>query len=67
MKEATHQFLERFKDYENNSVEVYFGDAFAEFVEILNECDLSEETLDNLNGIFQKDMKVFFKNWRSNK
>ena len=67
MKEIAHEFLEKFSEYENDSIEVCFGDAFAEFIEILNECDLSKNTLEDLNGIFIKDMKIFFKNWRNNK
>lgn len=62
MNIKTEEFLDMFRDYENNDIENIFGDAFSEFIEILNEVDLSEDTLDNLNGIFEKDMKIFFRN-----
>ena len=62
MNEKTHEFLEQFADYENDSIENVFGDAFSEFINELNEVDLSEKTLEHLNGIFEKDMRIFFKN-----
>lgn len=61
MNEKTHEFLEKFKDYENEDIREFFGDAFSEFINELNEVDLSEKTLEHLNGIFEKDMKRFFK------
>lgn len=61
MNEKTHEFLEKFKDYENEDIRQFFGDAFSEFINELNEVDLSEKTLEHLNGIFEKDMKRFFK------
>lgn len=60
MNEKTHEFLEKFKDYENEDIREFFGDAFSEFINELNEVDLSEKTLEHLNGIFEKDMKRFF-------
>lgn len=62
MNEKTHEFLEQFSEYENDSIEVTFGDAFSEFINELNDVDLSEKTLEHLNGIFEKDMRIFFKN-----
>ena len=62
MNEKTHEFLEQFSEYENDSIEVNFGDAFSEFINELNDVDLSEKTLEHLNGIFEKDMRIFFKN-----
>lgn len=62
MNEKTHEFLEQFADYENDSIENVFGDAFSEFINELNEVDLSEKTLEHLNDIFGKDMRIFFKN-----
>lgn len=61
MNIKTQEFLEKFKDYEPEDIREYFGDIFCEFINELNEVDLSEETLDHLNGIFEKDMKMFFK------
>ena len=61
MNEKTHEFLEKFKDYKNEDIREFFGDAFSEFINELNEVDLSEKTLEHLNGIFEKDMKRFFK------
>lgn len=61
MNEKTHEFLEKFKDYENEDIREFFGDAFSEFINELNEVDLSEKTLEHLNEIFEKDMKRFFK------
>lgn len=60
MNQRTHEFLELFSKYDNNDIEEWFGDIFCEFINELNETDLSEKTLDNLNGIFKKDMKIFF-------
>lgn len=60
MNIKAQEFLERFEDYEPDDIREYFGDAFCEFINELNEVDLSEETLDHLNGIFEKDMKIFF-------
>ena len=62
MNIRTEEFLDMFRDCENNDIKNIFGDAFSEFIEILNGVDLSEDTLDDLNGIFKKDMKIFFKN-----
>lgn len=61
MNEKTKEFLEKFKDCESEDIREYFGDIFCEFINELNEVDLSEETLDHLNGIFEKDMNMFFK------
>lgn len=60
MNNRTKEFLEQFKDYDNNDIENMFGDTFAEFIELLNGADLSENTLQDLNDIFDKDMKIFF-------
>lgn len=60
MKQRTHEFLKKFKDCENSSIECAFGDCFCEFINALNEVDLSEKTLDELNKIFDKDMMIFF-------
>lgn len=60
MNERTKEFLERFKDFDNNDIKVIFGDTFSEFIEVLNDVDLSENTLIHLNGIFEKDMFQFF-------
>ena len=61
MNEHTKEFLELFKNYSNNDIEVIFSDNFSEFIEELNKVDLSEKTLNHLNGIFEKDMIRFFK------
>ena len=61
MNNRTKEFLEQFKGYDNNDIENMFGDAFAEFIELLNGADLSEGTLQDLNDIFDKDMKIFFR------
>ncbi len=60
MNKRTEEFLEKFKDFDNNDIKVIFGDIFSEFIEILNNADLSENTLIHLNGIFEKDMFLFF-------
>lgn len=60
MNIKTQEFLEKFKDYEPDDIREYFRDIFCEFINELNEVDLSEETLEHLNGIFEKDMKIFF-------
>lgn len=60
MNERTKEFLERFKDFDNNDIKVIFGDTFSEFIELLNDVDLSEKTLIYLNEIFEKDMFLFF-------
>ena len=60
MSQKTHEFLELFLNYENDDVRQWFGDVFCEFINELNEADLSERTLNNLNGIFEKDMRIFF-------
>lgn len=39
-----------------------FVDAFNEFIGILAEQDLSEETIRYLYAIFCKDMNIYFKN-----
>lgn len=61
MNEHTKEFLEEFKDYELDDIRKYFGDVFCEFINELNEVDLSEKTLNHLNEIFEKDMIRFFK------
>lgn len=61
LSERTHEFLFKFKDFDNNSIEVIFADCFSEFIEILNQSDLSESTLNHLNDVFSKDMNMFFK------
>ena len=60
MNKRTKEFLERFKDFDNNDIKVIFGDLFSEFIEEINNIDLSENTLIHLNGIFEKDMIQFF-------
>lgn len=60
MNKRTKEFLERFKDFDNNDIKVIFGDIFSEFIGVLNDVDLSEKTLIYLNGIFEKDMFLFF-------
>lgn len=62
MNQRTKEFLEKFKEYPNDSIEVAFTDSFSEFIEILNSCDLSEKTLEYLNDIFEKDLKRFLRN-----
>ena len=62
MTNRTHNFLDKFNHFDNNTVEVKFADAFAEFIECLSLADLSKNTLDDLFGIFEKDMKIFFRN-----
>lgn len=62
MNIRTEEFLDKFRGYENNDIENIFGDAFSEFINELNEVDLSENTLKHLNDIFLKDMKIFFRN-----
>ena len=61
LNEITHEFLSKFKDFDNHSIEVIFADCFSEFIEILNQSDLSESTLNHLNDVFSKDMNMFFK------
>ena len=56
----TMEFLSYFKIYENNAIEPKFGDIFSEFIESLNDVDLSDDTLDHLTELFKKDMKIFF-------
>lgn len=60
MNEKTKEFLEKFKDYEPEDIRKYFGDIFTEFINELNNVDLSEKTLEHLNDIFEKDMNNFF-------
>ena len=62
MNEKAQEFLEQFAELESNDIKVTFGDVFSEFINELNEVDLSEKTLEHLNGIFEKDMKIFFRN-----
>lgn len=62
MNVKTHEFLEQFSEFESCGLEDTFGNAFAEFINELNEVDLSEKTLEHLNDIFEKDMKIFFEN-----
>ena len=50
-----------FSTFNNNDERVIFGDIFSEFIDELNLVDLSKETLEHLNDIFEKDMKLFFK------
>lgn len=68
MNERTHNFLKLklFENCDNDSIEIIFADIFCEFINELNESDLSEKTLDNLNGIFEKDMKIFFEKSSNN-
>ena len=61
MNERTHEFLKKIGDYNGNNIAEYFGDIFSEFINELNEVDLSEKTLKHLNDIFDKDMKIFFR------
>lgn len=56
----TEEFLDYFKDMDNNDTRVLFADSFSEFIQILNDTDLSSNTLELLNDIFMKDMKMFF-------
>lgn len=65
MNDKTEEFLEQFSEFENDSIEVTFGDIFSEFINELNEVDLSDKTLEHLNGIFEKDMKIFFKKYKA--
>ena len=58
MNERTHEFFEKIGDY---NIAECFGDSFSEFINELNEVDLSEKTLKYLNDIFDKDMKIFFR------
>ena len=60
MNERTHEFLEKIENYEPEDIREAFGDVFCEFINELNEVDLSEQTLEHLNEIFEKDMKMFF-------
>lgn len=60
MNEKTKEFLKKFKDYELEDIREYFGDIFTEFINELNDVDLSEKTLEHLNDIFEKDMNKFF-------
>ena len=66
MNEHTKEFLELFKNYSNNDIEVIFSDIFSEFIEELNNADLSKNTLIHLKGIFEKDMIRFFKTIQNN-
>ena len=50
-----------FSTFNNEDKRVIFADVFSEFIEELNLVDLSKETLQHLNDIFEKDMKLFFK------
>ena len=61
MTNKTKEFLEMFSTFNNEDKRVIFADVFSEFIEELNLVDLSKETLQHLNDIFEKDMKLFFK------
>lgn len=61
MKERTRKFLEQFTKLNNEDFRVSFGDIFTEFIDILNNLDLSDKTLLYINEIFNKDMHLFFK------
>lgn len=56
----TMEFLSYFKIYESDDIKTKFGDIFSEFIHYLNDADLSDETLNHLNELFIKDMKMFF-------
>lgn len=60
MKERTRKFLEQFTNLNNEDFKVSFGDIFTEFIEILNNLDLSDKTLLYINELFNKDMQLFF-------
>lgn len=62
MTNKTKEFLEMFSTFNNEDKRVIFADVFSEFIEELNLVDLSKETLQHLNDIFEKDMKLFLKN-----
>lgn len=61
----TREFIKYFKEMDSKDPRVYFGNAFSEFIEYLNRADLSNDTLQQLNAIFMKDMKMFFDNFCS--
>ena len=61
MNERTHEFFEKIGDYNGNNIAECFGDSFSELINELNEDDLSEKTKKYLNDIFDKDMKIFFR------
>lgn len=61
----TREFIKYFKEMDSKDSRVYFGNAFSEFIECLNRVDLSNDTLQQLNAIFMKDMKMFFNNFCS--
>lgn len=60
MKERTRKFLEQFTKLNNEDFRVSFGDIFTEFIDILNNLDLSDKTLLYINELFNKDMQLFF-------
>ena len=62
-KEKIEEFVNYFSNMDYKDIIEKFFNSFYEFIRILNECDLSEETLDSLNGIFMKDMNMFFNNF----
>ena len=41
---------------------IYTYEEVEQIINELNDVDLSEKTLEHLNGIFEKDMRIFFKN-----
>lgn len=60
MNEHTKEFLEQFTNLNNEDFRVSFADIFTEFIDILNNLDLSDKTLLYINELFNKDMQLFF-------
>lgn len=50
------------EDELNNELKEYFSDSFSEIYECIGETDLSSDTIENLQGVLEKDMKVCIKN-----
>ena len=50
------------EDELNNNLKEYFSDSFCEIYECIGEVDLSSDTIENLQGVLKKDMKVCINN-----
>lgn len=49
-----------------DEINEWFDDVFSEFIEILNQTDLSQRTIVYLEDIFEKDKKYFIKSIAKN-
>ena len=54
-----NDFINKGKNYQINSIDELFNDSFSEFIGILNDIDLSTETIQNLYDVFLKDLSIF--------